>query len=137
MLDYPELDAFRNLLEQDQKHSIEGLPAYVENRRVYSIHFNADYDGNVTIDCHIQWGLMEQLLVFNKWSMTWSASTSDSVHVHVTRAEEPGVTYTAVLFKSDLKMLWERIHSSNNPYPEETAVEDVWAHLYNRGVWEL
>ena len=137
MLDYPKLDAFRNLLEQDQKMTMDGQVPYEVNRRVFSININPDYNGRVSVECHIQWGLMEQLMVDNKWSMTWSASSPDTVHLHLTRVDEPGVTYTTVLFRSDLKMLWERIHYSGNTFPEETAVEDIWAHLYNRGVWEL
>ena len=50
---------------------------------------------------------------------------------------QPDVEYTTVLFKDDVKRLWERIHPSNSPFPADESVEDIWVKLYSRGVWEM
>lgn len=160
MLNYEVLHQFRKLLEQDQEPTRERLcdvnpalatdpktglidtetAAYDEKRRVFSINFEPGYDGRVTIKCHVQWEVMEQLMVGNAWSMTWSANQigdDESLHLHMELREQPDVEYTTVLFKCDVKALWKRIHCSDHPYPDDKSIAEVWEILYNRGVWEM
>lgn len=137
MLGYECLDTFRGWLERDQAPTKKRLCDVEENRKIFSIRFDTDYDGNVSIDCHIQWGLMEQLMVDKYWDMTWDAYDPEIVHLHLTREQEKNVVYTVVMTKAKLKTLWERIHGPNHPFPEDEAAEDIWVQLYNRGVWEM
>lgn len=139
MLDYETIKAFINNLEKDQapvldeNHEIERT-AYEEGRHIYSINFEADFYGDVTVKVLVQWGLMEKLFLNKDRMVRWSADCYDALHIYLKLPNQPDVEYATVLFKDDVKRLWE---PSNNPFPEDESVEDIWVKLYNRGVWEM
>ena len=142
MLDYEIIRAFANNLENDQapvldEHREIERTAYDEGRHIYTINFEVSLSGVVTAKVHVQWGLMEQLFLNQDRMVRWNSYTADALHIYLRLASRPDVVYTTVLFKYDLKRLWERIHSSNSPFPKDESVEDIWVKLYNRGVWEL
>lgn len=142
MLDYEIIKAFINNLENDQapvldeNHEIERT-AYDEGRHIYSIHFEVGLHGTVTVKVLVQWGLMEKLLLNRDRMVRWDADSADALHIYLKLPNQPDVEYTTVLFKDDVKRLWERTRSSNSPFPEDESVEDIWVKLYNRGVWEM
>lgn len=142
MLDYEIIKAFINNLENDQapvmdeNREIERT-AYDEGRHIYSIDFEVGFYGTVTVRVLVQWGLMEKLLLNRDRMVRWDADSADTLHIYLKLPNQPDVGYTTVLFKDDVKRLWERIHLSNNPFPEDESVEDIWVKLYNRGVWEM
>ena len=142
MLDYEIIKAFANNLENDQApvlgaHREIERTAYDEGRHIHSINFEVSLKGTVTVRVHVQWGLMEQLFLNKDRVVRWSSGEADALHIHLKLPNQPNVEYTTVLFKDDVQRLWERIHSSNSPFPEDESVEDVWAKLYERGVWEM
>lgn len=142
MLDYEIIKAFINNLENDQapvldEHREIERTAYDEGRHIHSINFEVGLSGVVTAKVHVQWRLMEQLLINQHRTVRWSDGGDDVVHVVLQLDSQPDVEYTAVLFKYDLERLWKRIHSSNTPYPEDLSAVDVWAKLYERGVWKM
>lgn len=139
MLDYEIIKAFINNLENDQAPVLDESreierTAYDEGRHIYSIHFEVGYYGTVNVKVHVQWGLMEKLFL-NK--DRWGADCYDAMHIYLRLPDQPDVEYTTVLFKDDVKRLWERVCPSNSPFPEDESVEDIWVKLYNRGVWEM
>ena len=142
MLHYEQLKAFADLLEQDQAPTIDEhreiqATAYDEGRHIYNVGFEVSISGAVTAKVHVQWRLMEQLFLNKDRMVTWNADTTDALHIRLKLASQPDVEYTTVLFQDDVQRLWERIHSSNSPYPEDLSIVGVWAKLYERGVWEL
>lgn len=142
MLDYEIIKAFANNLENDQapvldEHREIERTAYDEGRHIYSINFEVSLSGVVTAKVHVQWGLMEQLFLNQDRMVRWSSDTADALHIYMRLANQPDVEYTTVLFKDDVKRLWERIHSSNSPYPKDLSIVGVWRKLYERGVWEM
>lgn len=142
MLNYEIIKAFANNLENDQapvldEHREIERTAYDEGRHVYSVHFEVSLSGTVTTKIHVQWGLMEQLFLNKDRAVRWSSDCADALHIYLRLANEPDVEYTTVLFKEDVQRLWERIHSSNSPYPEDLSIVGVWRKLYERGVWEM
>ena len=142
MLDYEYIEAFVKNLENDQapvldEHREIERTAYDEDRHIYSIRFEVGLYGDVLAKAHVQWGLMEQLFLNKDRMVRWSSDTVDALHICLRLPDQPGVEYTTILFKDDVKRLWERIHSSNSPYPEDLSILGVWAKLYERGVWEL
>lgn len=138
MLDYEIIKEFIIDLENDQAPVLdECRTAYDEGRHIYSINFEVDFDGTVTVKAHVQWGLMEQLFLNKDRMVSWSADCYDALHIYLRLPNQPGVEYTTVLFKEDVERLWERTRSSNSPFPEDESVEDIWVKLYNRGVWEM
>lgn len=142
MLDYEIIKAFINNLENDQapvlnEHREIERTAYDEGRHIYGVTFEVGLSGAVTAKVHMQWGLMEQLFLNKDRMVRWHADTADALHVYLKLPNQPDVEYTTVLFKDDVKRLWERIHSSNSPYPEDLSIVGVWAKLYERGVWEM
>lgn len=142
MLDYEIIKAFAKNLENDQapvldEHREIERTAYDEGRHIYTINFEVSLSGVVTAKVHVQWGLMEQLFLNQDRMVRWNSYTADALHIHLRLASQPDVEYTTVLFKDDVKRLWERIHSSNSPYPEDLSIVGVWRKLYERGVWEL
>lgn len=137
MLDYENIKALINNLETDQapvldEHREIKRTAYDEGRHIYSINFEVSLSGTATAKVHVQWGLMKQLLLNKDRIVRWSADSTDALHIYLRLESQPEVEYTTVLFKHDMK----RIYSSNSPFPETEAVEDVWVKLFNRGVWE-
>ena len=138
MLDYEIIKEFIIDLENDQAPVLdECRTAYDEGRHIYSITFEVAFDGTVTVKAHVQWGLMEQLFLNKDRRVCWNADSTDALHIYLRLPNQPEVEYTTVLFKEDVKRLWERTHSSNSPFPETEAVEDIWTKLYKRGVWEM
>ena len=142
MLNYSQLKTFAEQLEYDQlptldEHREIQATAYDEQRHIYSVTFEVSLSGAVTIKVHVQWGIMEQLFLNKDRMVRWSSDTDDALHIYMRFPEQPDVVYTTVLFKDDVKRLWERIHSSNSPYPEDLSIVGVWAKLYERGVWEM
>lgn len=144
MLPYEQLRAFASLFEQDVAPQVDPeteeivKTAYDEGRHVYTINFQSSSDtGEVEVKVHVQWSLIEQLFLHRDHHVSWSAYERGTVHLHLTIESQPGVEYTAVLFKDDLRKLWERINSPLHPYPENESCEDVWVKLFNRGVWEV
>lgn len=139
MLTYEVLDQFRKALEADQAPStdpatgcIDTTP-YDENRMVYHISFEVDIYGQVTIRCLVQFGVMEQLMSGNKWS-TSCYEGSENLHLDMKLEEQPGVVYTTVLSKRDIKALYERMCI---PYPEGKSITEAWEILYGKGVVTL
>ena len=142
MLDYEIIKAFINNLENDQapvldEHREIERTAYDEDRHIYFIHFEVGLSGTVTAKVHVQWGLMEQLFLNKGRMVRWSSDAADTLHIYLKLPNQPDVEYTTVLFTDDVKRLWERIHSSNSPYPVDLPIADVWRKLYERGVWEM
>lgn len=142
MLDYEIIKAFINNLENDQapvldEHREIERTAYDEGRHIHSINFEVGLSGTVTVKVHVQWGLMEQLFLNQDRMVRWFSDTADALHIYLRLASQPDVEYTTVLFKDDVERLWERIHSSNSPYPEDLSIVGVWRKLYERGVWEM
>ena len=142
MLDYEIIKAFANNLENDQapvldEHREIERTAYDEGRHIYDVTFEVSLSGAVTAKVHVQWGLMEQLFLNKDRMVRWSSDCYDALHIYLRLPNQPDVEFSTVLFKNDVKRLWERIHSSNSPFPEDESVEDVWVKLYNRGVWEM
>lgn len=142
MLDYEIIKAFINNLENDQapvldEHREIERTAYDEGRHIYGVHFEVSLSGAVSARVHVQWGLMEQLFLNKDRMVRWHSDTADALHIHLRLAGQPDVEYTTVLFNDDVKRLWERIHSSNSPYPEDLSIVGVWRKLYERGVWEM
>lgn len=143
MLTYEVLDQFRKALEADQASStdpatgcIDTTP-YDENRMVHHISFEVDIYGQVTIRCLVQFGVMEQLMSGNKWSMAWSTSCyegSENLHLDMKLEEQPDVRYTTVLSKRDIKALYERMCI---PYPEDKSITEAWEILYGKGMVTL
>ena len=138
MLDYEIIKAFINNLENDQ------APVLDESREIkrtaydeYSIDFEVGFYGTVTVRVLVQWGLMEQLFLNKDRMVRWDADSADALHIYLKLLNQPDVEYTTVLFKDDVKRLWERIHPSNSPFPADESVEDIWVKLYSRGVWEM
>lgn len=142
MLDYEIIKAFINNLENDQapvmdeNREIERT-AYDEGRHIYSIDFEVGFYGTVTVRVLVQWGLMGKLLLNKDRMVRWDADSADALHIYLKLPNQPDAEYTTVLFKDDVKRLWERIHFSNRPFPEDESVEDIWVKLYNRGVWGM
>ena len=133
------IKAFINNLENDQAPVLDEnreieRTTYDEGRHIYSIHFEVGLYGTVTVKVHVQLGLMEKLFINKDRMVRWDADSADALHIYL---NQPDVEYTTVLFKDDVKRMWERIHSSNNPLPADESVEDIWVKLYNRGVWEM
>lgn len=142
MLNYSQLKSFAEQLEYDQlptmgEHREIQATAYDEGRHIYSINFEVGLLGTVTIKMHVQWGVMEQLLLNPDRMVRWSSDAADALHIYTRFPDQPDAEYTAVLFKDDLKVLWERINYESYPFPEEDSAEDIWVNLYNRGVWEM
>ena len=142
MLDYKIIKAFANNLENDQapmldEHREIARTAYDEDRYIYSVSFEVSLSGTVTAKVHVQWGLMEQLFLNKNRAVRWDRSGADALHLYLRLDSQPNVEYTTVLFKDDVQHLWERIHSSNSPYPEDLSIVGVWTKLYERGVWEM
>lgn len=142
MLDYEIIKAFINNLENDQapvldEHREIERTAYDEGRHIYTVNFEVSLSGVVTAKVHVQWGLMEQLFLNKDRMVRWHSDTADALHIYLRLPNQPDVEYTTVLFKDDVKRLWERIHSSNSPYPEDLSIVGVWRKLYERGVWEM
>lgn len=142
MLNYSQLKAFAEQLEYDQlptldEHREIQATAYDEQRHICSVTFEVSLSGAVTIKVHVQWGVMEQLFLNPDRMVRWSSDAADALHIYMRFPDQPDVEYTTVLFKDDVKRLWERIHSSNSPYPEDLSIVGVWAKLYERGVWEM
>lgn len=142
MLNYEQIKSFATLLEQDQapvldEHREIERTAYAEGRHIYSVLFDVALDGTAVAKVHVQWPIMEQLMLNQGRTLSWSASGTDGVHLELRLESHPGVVYVQVLFKDDLQDLWERIHSINSPFPEELSAVGIWAKLYERGVWEL
>lgn len=135
MLNYEQIKNFANLLEQDQEPN-DKVVSYEEGRKVYAIRFETDYYGRVSVDCHVQWPVLEQMMVGRDWSIAWSAGDTDSVHLKLIEHHDTNVSYSCVLFKHDLRELWDRIHATT-PFPKDTPAVMVWEKLYNRGVWEV
>lgn len=143
MLTYEVLDQFRKALEADQAPStdpatgcIDTTP-YDENRMVYHISFEVDIYGQVTIRCLVQFGVMEQLMSGNKWSMTWTTlgtGADETLHPDMELENQPGVVYTTVLSKRDIKALYERMCI---PYPEDKSITEAWEILYGKGMVKL
>ena len=143
MLTYEVLDQFRKALEADQAPStdpatgcIDTTP-YDENRMVHRISFELAIYGQVTISCLVQFGVMEQLMSGNKWSMAWSTSCyegSENLHLDMELKNQPGVVYTTVLSKHDIKALYERMCI---PYPEDKSITEAWEILYGKGMVKL
>lgn len=147
MLTYEVLDQFRKDLEADQApRSIPAtdpelepveVSAYSEKRHVYYINFEVDIQGHVTIRCLVQFGVMEQLMSGNKWSMTWSTTgtgADECLHLAMELKNQPGVVYTTVLFERDIKALYERMCI---PYPKDKSVTEAWEILYSEGMVKL
>lgn len=142
MLDYEIIKAFANNLENDQapvldEHREIERTAYDEGRHIYDVRFEVSLYGAVTAKVLVQWGLMEQLFLNKDRMVRCSSDTIDALHIYLRLDSQPGVEYSTVLFKDDVKRLWERIYSSNSPYPEDLSIVGVWRKLYERGVWEL
>ena len=144
MLNYEQIKAFATLLEQDQAPQVDPETkevirnAYDEGQHIYTINFTVcSVTGEVTTKVHIQWGLMEQLLLHVDREVWWNTYELDCIHLHMSLKSQPGVEYTTVLFRDDLRTLWERINSPLHPFPEHEPLADVWATLYKRGVWEV
>ena len=136
MLDYESIKALVNSLENDQapvldEHSEIERTAYDEG---YSINFEVSLLGTVTAKVHVQWGLMKQLLL-NK--DRWSADGPDVLHFYLRLPNQPEVEYTTVLFKGDVRRLWQSSNSACPPFPETESVEDIWVKLFNRGGYTL
>lgn len=167
MLDYETIKALINNLETDQapvaasdehnehnEHNKIERTAYDEGRHIYSINFTVSLSGTVIAKVHVQWGLMKQLLLNKDRIVRWSASAPDVLHFNLRLASQPEVEYTTVLFKDDMRRLWQQ-DSSNSacppcspcspcspcppfpPFPENEAVEDIWVKLFNRGGYTL
>lgn len=147
MLTYEVLDQFRKALEADQApRSIPAtdpelepveVSAYDEKRHVYHINFETAYDGHVTIKCFVQFEVMQKLMANSLWSMTWSTTGTgayESLHPDMKLEEQPGVVYTTVLSKRDIKALYERMCI---PYPEDKSITEAWEILYGKGVVTL
>ena len=132
MLDYEIIKALVNSLENDQapvldEHREIERTAYDEGRHIYSINFEVSLSGTATAKVHVQWSLMEQLLLNKDRIIRWSADDTDTLHIYLKLPNQPDVEYTTVLFKDDVRRLWEHIHSSNSacpPFPETESVED-------------
>lgn len=142
MLEYEHIKAFAKNLENDQapvldEHREIERTAYDEDRHIYGVHFEVSLSGVVSARVHVQWGLIEQLFLNKDRMVRWHSDTADALHICLRLPNQPDVEYTTVLFEDDVKRLWERIHSSNSPFPEDASVEDIWVRLYSRGVWEL
>lgn len=145
MLDYESIKALINNLETDQapvldEHHEIKRTAYDEGRHIYSINFEVSLSGTATAKVHVQWGLMKQLLLNKDRIVRWSADSNDALHFYLRLESQPEVEYTTILFKYDMKRLWQRVYSSNSPcppFPENEAVEDIWVKLFNRGGYTL
>lgn len=147
MLTYEVLNQFRNALEADQAprfipatdpelEPVE-VSAYSEKRHVYYINFEVDIKGQATIRCLVQFGVMEQLMSDNKWSMTWSTSgtgADECLHLAMELKDQPGVVYTTVLFERNIKALYKRMCI---PYPEDKSITEAWEILYGKGMVNL
>lgn len=142
MLTYEVLDQFRKALEADQASRLipatdpelepVKVSAYSEKRHVYQINFDVDIHGQATIRCLVQFGVMEQLMSGNKWSMTWSTTgtgADECLHLAMELKNQPGVVYTTVLFKYNIKALYERMCI---PYPKDKSITEAWEILYAR-----
>lgn len=147
MLTYEVLDQFRKALEADQApRSIPAtdpelepveVSAYNEKRHVYRIDFETAYDGHVTIRCHVQLEVMQKLMASSSGSMTWETTDTgagESLHLYMELKNQPGVVYTTVLFKCDIKALYERMCI---PYPEDKSITEAWEILYGKGMVKL
>lgn len=147
MLTYEVLNQFRNALEADQaprfipatnpKLEPVEVSAYTEKRHVFYINFEVDIHGQVTIRCLVQFGVMEQLMSGNKWSMTWSTTgtgADECLHLAMELKDQPGVVYTTVLFECDIKAIYERMCI---PYPEDKSITEAWEILYGKGMVKL
>lgn len=138
MLNYEIIKAFINSLENDQAPVLDESSeiertAYDEGRHIYSINFEVSFHGTVTAKVLVQWGLMEQLLRNKYRVVRWHSDTEDALHIYLRLPNQPDVKYVAVLFKDDVKRLWD---TDNEPYPEDKSISDVWDELYKKGVWK-
>lgn len=143
MLTYEVLDQFRKALEADQAPStdpatgcIDTTP-YDENRMVYRIDFEVDIYGQVTIRCLVQFEVMQKLMASSSWSMTWTTlgtGADENLHPDMELKNQPGVVYTTVLSKRDIKALYERMCI---PYPEGKSITEAWEILYGKGMVKL
>lgn len=147
MLTYEVLDQFRKALEADQApRSIPAtdpelepveVSAYNEKRYVYRIDFETAYDGHVTIRCLVQFEVMQKLMASSSWSMTWTTlgtGADENLHPDMELKNQPGVVYTTVLSKRDIKALYERMCI---PYPEGKSITEAWEILYGKGMVKL
>lgn len=147
MLTYEVLDQFRKALEADQApRSIPAtdpelepveVSAYNEKRHVYHINFETAYDGHVTIKCFVQFEVMQKLMANSSGSMTWATTgtgADECLHPDMELKNQPGVVYTTVLSKRDIKALYERMCI---PYPEGKSITEVWEILYGKGMVKL
>lgn len=147
MLTYEVLDQFRKALEADQApRSIPAtdpelepveVSAYTEKRHVYHINFETAYDGHVTIKCFVQFEVMQKLMASSSWSMTWTTTgtgAAENLHPDMELKNQPGVVYTTVLSKRDIKALYERMCI---PYPEDKSITEAWEILYGKGMVKL
>lgn len=147
MLTYEVLDQFRKALEVDQApRSIPAtdpklepvkVSAYDERRYVYRIDFETAYDGHVTIRCLVQFEVMQKLMASSSWSMTWTTlgtGVDETLHPDMELKNQPGVVYTTVLHKRDIKALYERMCI---PYPEDKSITEAWEILYGKGMVKL
>lgn len=162
MLKFEELDAFRRLLEADQALSAtielttgipgevdvvakSGCTAYEELRHIYTVTFNVDYWGKVTINVHIQWQPLRALIrkltggVKLQNALHWDSFNVSCVHLRLEHPEQPGVVYSCILEHSDLRSLWVQMGHSVGSYPnsKNIAAEDIWTQLVGEGVLEL
>lgn len=143
MLTYEVLDQFRKALEADQAPSTDpetgriDTTSYEENRMVHFINFEVDIYGQVTIRCLVQFGVMQKLMASSPWSMTWSTNgTGDDecLHPDMKLENQPGVVYTTVLDKRDIKAIYERMCI---PYPEDKSITEAWEILYGKEMVKL
>lgn len=142
MLDYESIKALVNSLENDQapvldEHREIERTAYDEGRHIYSINFEVSLLGTVTAKVHVQWGWMKQLLLNKDRIVRWSADSPDVLHFYLRLESQPEVEYTTVLFKDDVRRLWQSSNSACPPFPETESVEDIWVKLFNRGGYTL
>ena len=158
MLDYNTLNNFRLLFEKDQgpvtrklyevdidaaTDSATGLintcktieqSSYEAGRYIYSVTFENNIYGEVSIRVHVMWQLFEELLATatDKDSFDWSSCDFESVHAYLALNRERYTVYTVVLGRDELIALCDRVKC---PHTEFDSAEDLLCKLYQRGVW--
>lgn len=127
-------------LESSQRCDEQGVTSYDRTEHVYSVTIDVGYYGTINARVHVQWQLLQRMLIDARKSgrkayLTFDSDVDDAVHLYLYLDGNDSLVYTAVMFKYDLQRNWRAAYGELEDDQLNADAKHLFAQLRRSGEW--